>query len=209
VLRCCFQDKGGAVTDHREAMADGDPRLKAMIRALPEMTAPAGWEAEVMAAMAQPARGRVRAARWIALGVALAAGVAVALWWRHGAGSESTVTDGAIAVRVIHRGGSRTLPAGDGIDAALGDVLRVEAAGAGGELRIYRDDQELVLRCPGADGCTRGPARWIGELRLQAPGVYRAVYLAPLQENPPSGSLERDLAACGCTPRVAAPVIAR
>jgi len=146
------------------------------------------------------------------------------------------VDDDTPVTRIVRIVGSRH---GDATsDAAIGDVLQVAVAGGThGELRIYRDDREVVLRCPGQAGCTREPGRLSAELPLTGPGRYRAVYLltrSPGHAEDPAlsrskgvvqnhgsmryevqqprsttGTLEGDLAACGCASRAAVPIVVR
>ncbi|MBC7978839.1 MAG: hypothetical protein H7138_27970, partial [Myxococcales bacterium] len=144
--------------------------------------------------------------RWIAAATALAAIAALVLWSRR-APEVDTVAEGTPITRVTHHAGNR---AGMGNEATVGDTLHVEVTELGaGELRVYRDDQEVVLRCPGPPPCVRTAGRLAGELRLAAPGQYRAVYLTPAPTGALTSTLANDLASCGCSSRVAVPVVAR
>jgi hypothetical protein len=74
-------------------------------------------------------------------------------------------------------------PGGETARASLGDAVAFEAWLSGpGEVRVYRDGGQLVLRCPGADGCLE--ARELRrrllkvDVTLRAPGRYRAVLLS-------------------------------
>jgi hypothetical protein len=85
-----------------------------------------------------------------------------------------------------HAGGGATR-------ASLGDALAIEAWLSGpGELRVYRDGDELVLRCPGGDGCAEAHERRRRVLKagvtLRAPGRYRAVLLGGVSLPPPPPS---------------------
>lgn len=206
--------------------------IQALIAGLPDESAPNGWEHDVLAALPPPGRAELSTSvaqltgtaarknptaasklhsgrgRWIALGTTLAALAAVVLWRQlPGAPDVDTVADGTPLTRVVHRAGSR---AGLGNDATVGDTLHVEVNEPGpGELRVYRDDQEVVMRCPGPPPCVRSARRLEGELRLAAPGQYRAVYLMPAPTGRLTSTLANDLANCGCSSRVAVPVVAR
>jgi hypothetical protein len=159
---------------------------------------------------AEPAsRGR----NWqLAGALALAAAAALAIWM---APRNPPTSPPGLQLSVLHYEGMRA----DVVEgeAALGDVLVVEASTSDiDELRIYRDDRELVLRCPAAEGaagaaatCERKPGVIVGRLRLTAPGRYRAVGLRPAPTSPSSGDLAADLAACRCQPRTTTPVVAR
>jgi hypothetical protein len=100
------------------------------------------------------------------------------------------------------------LEAGDA--AALGDTLLFTVRDRGAtELRVYRDDHELSLVCPGSSGCGRGDRVLTARLPLTAAGSYRAVSLDPAPAVRPTGSLLDDLKACRCTIRPAPPVDVR
>ncbi|HEU4537621.1 MAG TPA: hypothetical protein VFS00_26055, partial [Polyangiaceae bacterium] len=135
---------------------------------------------------------------------ALAAGAALALlrwgpWWPKGA--EAPGDGWGLEVQVLP--GPRTRgneSAEAGVVVARGTSLALKAApGPGGELRVYRDRRELVLRCPGGPGCReaheggRGVLR--AELTLGSQGLYRAVLLSGPKVPPPSGEEDADLAA--------------
>lgn len=206
------RERGAATLPPIEAArAAAYGELQGLIAALPDEAAPAGWEVDVMAALATaspapraPVRGR---RRWVrgAAGVAAVAGVAALVIVL-----QPPVAPDAVPAMTIVRGqGGR----GDGTaGAAIGDVLRVDVAAGAGELRIYRDDREVVARCPGQAGCTQAAGHLTVELPLTAPGRYRAVYLQPAPRAPlrePTGTLDGDLASCRCESRTAAPVMAR
>jgi hypothetical protein len=152
-------------------------------------------------------RGRV-GGRWLpvvgTVSVSVGAGL---LWWFHHP-AEPPTEQGELSARIVKAYESRS---GDSsLDGALGDVLRVEIAHPRkGELRIYRDDQEVVLRCPGHAHCVYSSASLKVDLQLTAPGRYRAVYLEPAPMNNPAGTLDADLAACDCAPRMAVPIVVR
>jgi hypothetical protein len=194
------------VTGH---LHDGDDAawLGPLIAALPDEPPPAGWEAGVRTALATERRmpASVRR-RWLpGPTAALAFAAAAAVLLQAAPVPRRPLDDGGPSIRVVRGEGAR----GDGADAALGDTLHVEAP-TGGELRIYRDDRDVVLRCI-AGACTSTPGRVIAELRLSAPGVYRAVVLLPDAGPaiPMTGTLAGDADACRCTARTSVPIIAR
>lgn len=110
----------------------------------------------------------------------------------------------------IVRGDSR---AGAATVASVGDTytatLEVPVA-SGGELRLYRDDREVVARCPGTPGCTSSEhaasVRLSLRFQLLAPGSYRLVYFEGPQLGEPSGDFDRDLARCNCKVKMQPPV---
>ena len=209
--------------------------LGALIAALPDEPPPPGWQADVRRALAaerrEPAATR---RRWVpGTGAALAFAAAAVVLLR--AAPVTPVTpvepimhvppeDGALSIRVVRHGAHDDTPGaappgdivrGAGGDAALGDMLRVEAPAGAGELRIYRDDRDIVLRCPG-DGCTPAGSSVVAQLRIRAPGVYRAVVLQLPEARwfvppviPVTGTLAGDADACRCTARTSVPIIAR
>jgi hypothetical protein len=234
----------------RRAAAYDD--VQALIAALPDEAAPAGWEDEVMAALPSAARGeaagampatptpiedeqapivrssvdatsgapvsledrRVDAARrargrWIPVAAAVAAAAGLLLWWQHSpAPSTDPSKDERLSSHIIRSQGSRSSDAST--EAAVGDVLQVEVTEENqGELRIYRDDREVVVRCPGQAECAQASGRLTAELRLSAPGRYRAVYLRPAQSISPTGTLDGDLAVCRCASRTTLPIVVR
>jgi hypothetical protein len=85
----------------------------------------------------------------------------------------------------------------------VGSIFETQMTGRGGELRLYRDDREVVARCPGSAGCT---VKTVGDqqrltlrFKLETRGEYRAVYFSrPAGE--PRGSLAEDQKHCGCAP---------
>jgi len=80
--------------------------------------------------------------------------------------------------------------------ARVGDAIRVKI-GRGSAVWLYREDRVMVDRC---DASSQGPRCVLGaaglalESRLGAPGRYQVV-VVPLDAPPPSGDLDRDVAA--------------
>ena len=167
--------------------------------------APQGWERRALAAIDAEERSRPAARKRrlvlaaVAVGVLAAAAVAVIL-----IAPDHRVRSPMLALEFraggeLNRGGP----------AAVGDVLIVRGElPEAGELRLYREPDGLVARCPGDEGCrvqSRGTGRsMVMEVRLAAPGHYRAVLFAGSPLPPPTGSLEGDLAAATAAPGVTA-----
>jgi hypothetical protein len=125
-----------------------------------------------------------RATLWpIAAVLALAA--LVLLFWK---GQPSGGQSEPLALS-FERSDVRGEPAPD--QGAVGDTAVIEARLEGGEVRVYRDRRELVLRCPGDPSCSQieeGGRRVLrAKLVLKAPGSYRIVSLGGGQVPPPSG----------------------
>jgi hypothetical protein len=191
---------------------------------------------------AEPQRAtRPQRDRWPLLAMTSLAMVAAALLWLVLRGSstsapapESTPVPVIASADLdepkmeIVRGHAR---AGEAAVAAVGDTFTatlVMPAGRTGELRLYRDDREVVARCPGTPGCTSRvepevaatsaipePADGAAARRLSlrfpllAPGSYRLVYLEGAALGEPSGDFDRDLARCGCKMKMLPPVSVR
>src|SRR5262249_13086813 len=119
------------------------------------------------------------------LAITAAALCAVALW--------PTAPDGlALGVEIQHRAQVR------GHDAAVGDVVTITARGGDGEraIWVYRDEQALVLRCPGAAACAVSGAGIAVDLALSQVATYTIVAVAARAALPvPSGSYDDDIAA--------------
>lgn len=82
--------------------------------------------------------------------------------------------------------------------ATIGDSVRFAATSGAApsvELRVYRDENELVLRCPGAHGCSVRDGLTIAELKLTTPGTYRAVAIVGQRLPPVAGSIDEDVRA--------------
>lgn len=137
--------------------------------------------------------------RWkpVVAGGALAAAAAVLLWvWLRDPGTvRPPEAPKAVAV-MVERDGEPMRASG----AVVGDVLMwtINLPHPVVEVRIYRDEETLVLRCPGADGCPSvqpGPPRMQGRLRLDRSGSYRVVAIGgDRAAPPPSDSVNVDLA---------------
>jgi len=153
--------------------------------------------------------------RWLAAVATVAAAAAGLFVWLHHVpdNPDHRLLDGqpdavSLSTQIIRTPGSRS--GGHTTEAALGDVLRaVVIAAEKGELRIYRDDRDVVVRCPGQAECAQAPERLTAELRLTAPGRYRAVYFRRAASVPSTGTLDGDLNACGCASSTAVPIVVR
>lgn len=169
-------------------MIDGDAQIEqALARLGAEHEPPAGWEARVLAAIAEPPRRRW----WMtwqlpALASAAAAAViAIRLW------------PGPAPLLALHVDVTRGAPV-RGAEAQLGEVVHVAATGGSGEraIWIYCDEVQLVLRCPGDRGCAASGDALAADLVLRQVGSYRIVALsAPAALPPPTGSYDTDIAA--------------
>jgi hypothetical protein len=162
-----------------------------------------GWEQRVFAALDAPPVATVqrprRRQRWMAAGIAACAAALCIVVWRAPL-SESQLT---LTTAVI-RGEGAPLRGGA---AQPGDRLQMSASLPGAryaELRVYRDDRELVLRCApsalpqsaqGTLSCARSGDILRAELRLAAIGAYQAYATtsdSPLP--PPAPTLAEDSA---------------
>jgi hypothetical protein len=125
---------------------------------------------------------------------------AIALLWVYARphGGDASTEAGELAVNVQPGPLTRGLRSKGGV--ARGSSLTIRGAPVGGgEIRVYRDRRELVLRCPGDAGCSRahegGRDVLRGELTLGSSGSYRVLLLSGANVPPPLGSEDADLAA--------------
>lgn len=156
----------------------------ALARLGAEHEPPPGWEARVLAAVGATRR------RWWAYaapGVALAAAAAVALVLLRRPPPAL-----ALDVEVKHSALFR------GDDASVGDVAHVVVSGGKGPraIWVYREDVELVLRCPGDPACRVSDASTEVDLPLTSVGNYTVVALTAASSLPaPTGTYGADTAA--------------
>ncbi len=172
-------------------------QLKGEIASLGEGLEPPGdWQARTFARLEQRTQSRRRSRLWgwlqAGLGTAAAAALVVVLGLRFEpapSGLELTRARGSEALRSL--------------EAAPGDPLhlRAPAARAHVELRIYRNDLELLMRCATAAPCQRRRGRIEATFQIPGPGTYQVLWLSSEQPLPaPTGrgldaDAERALAA--------------
>jgi hypothetical protein len=168
-------------------MSDSNARLEAALSGLgADRKPPAGWEAHVLAAIAEPPRRRWW--WWLAIpSTALAAAVvlAIVLWPR----SRPLALEYNIEpTGPVVRGGS---------GAHIGDVLRAHATGGAAHraLWIYRNEQHLVAVCPGSSSsCDGSDTETTAKVTLETPGEYKIVALTSSSPIPaPTGRFDGDL----------------
>jgi len=125
--------------------------------------------------------------RWTAYGAATAVAVAMLLFV-----VRENVREPSLTVEVRRAGDPRR---GEGV--AVGDRLVVRVAALGtGELRVYRDTESLLARCPGDRACRRDGDGVAIEVELSVPGRYRAVAFFGTVPAP-TGTIDGDLSAAG------------
>ncbi|WP_438020422.1 hypothetical protein WMF18_15700 [Sorangium sp. So ce315] len=162
-------------------------RIAEMFVKLPVLAPPAGWEERVLARVDAPAApARRLPARWTwALAATLLLVAAVVIVRRP---PEERL---ALHQEVIPAASGRRADS-----AVVGDRLGLRASPGGAahaELRVYRGERELVLRCPGDHRCRAAGGMIEADLTLTSRGSYRALVLAaeaPLAA--PAGSLDED-----------------
>jgi hypothetical protein len=127
---------------------------------------PLGWEARVLAATGMPRRPWWH---YAVPGVGLVAAAALGMLVLWPAAAPAL----ALRVDVEHRAVVR------GQEAQLGDVVHVAATGGGGQraIWIYRDEVQLVLRCPGDAGCAVSRDAIAADLTLRRIGTYQILAL--------------------------------
>lgn len=174
----------------RQARADYQ-RMVRENRALDaEIEPPPGWQARVWGEIGrrQEARKRSRNRLLLWAPAAAAAGLLVALALR------LVPLAPAEGLRVVVEPGESVRR---GVEAQPGDRLLLEAQvgeAARAELRIYRNDRELVLRCSTREPCRRRGDVLEAHLVLPSVGTYQPLLLvsdAPIPA-PTSGGLDAD-----------------
>ncbi|MEM9593041.1 MAG: hypothetical protein AAGD06_02190 [Acidobacteriota bacterium] len=193
-----------AEDDELAARLAGYDRLRgALGQAGDDLAPPEGWRQGVLDRIDQrrARRGAARRRRWLGTAAALAAGLILVLWPADevpvGPGPGPT---GPVLVAEILASAETTRR---GLEAQPGDRLRLRASTDGrphAELRIYRGDDELVLRCGDGPGCSRSGDELVALVPLDRPGVYQTVLLwgdapMPAPESALGGSLDLDTAA--------------
>lgn len=149
-------------------------RLRAGIARLGEADAPpAGWQARVWERIGQRRERRrpwQRWAWWMVPTVGAAASLVAFLLVRPTRPEPASLVAEIQAGAVVRRGG----------EAQPGDSLRLKAATGGArqaELRVYRNDAELVLRCSTARPCSRHGAELRATVVLDGVGRYQPLLL--------------------------------
>lgn len=148
---------------------------------------PPGWEGRVWGRIAERRRRPPRILRLVPAGLAAAAAVVAVAFWarpRPAGGPEFMV-----AVDLPQDTARR------GADAPIGSRMRLDApAGAPfAELRVYRDDTVLELRCSTEPPCHRQDGRVRASLALSVPGSYQPVLVRSERPLPaPTATLDLD-----------------
>ena len=170
-------------------------RLRAGIASLEsDLVPPARWQAEVWRRIEERRAQRRRWRVWMrprVLAAGLAAALAAFLLLR------IPMADlGRVALRAEVQRGAAVLR---GDEARPGDLLRLAATTGGAthaELRVYRNDRELLLRCADRQPCVRRGRSLRTVLALDAVGSYQSLLLVGEQPfPPPTADLDRDAAA--------------
>lgn len=203
------RERGERAGDHPRAAAYH--RLGLAIGGLPDFDGGRGWERALLDQLALPDARAVAAARRrrrrLAAGMAVAgAALAALLVLKLKPRPDAPVDEAPAAAPSLAP--SLTARVERGPDArrsdvaAIGDVLRFEGVAAGnGELWVYGAEQ-LVLRCPGGDGCAvesiEGGRRIQASVRASAALRYTGV-IAP-EGVTPRGTFSMDTALPGIGP---------
>jgi hypothetical protein len=192
-------------------------RLRAEIAALgAEDEPPVGWQARVWERLDQ--RRERRRFRWpgwrgwlVPVGAVLAASLAALFLIRPPEPRLPEPRPPSLGVEIqagatVRRGG----------EAQPGDLLRLTAAAGGArhaELRVYRNDTELVLRCSTDRPCSRRGDEVRAAVLLDTIGRYQPLLLrAERPLPPPVSDLEKDTSAAlaaGADVRLASEIVVR
>lgn len=175
---------------------------------------PGDWQARVVARTDRPPARPLRASRVVAVALPLVLAAAAVLLVRL---PRSPRGDGIVTLTtsVVPRANSGYR--GSGVP---GDALEVRATVGSrrAELRLYRNNRELVLRCAGPPACVRDKETLSLRYPTTARGQYRAALIVDATPTrtasdwtalAPAGSLDADveqLTAGGADVRVAAPI---
>ena len=172
-------------SDCLEARADYD-RLRGGLASLGEKDEPpADWQARVWEKIERRKERRRRWTPWWAVPVAMAALAALFLIWIPGrtpAGLRIEIESGTTIRR--------------GAEAHPGDILRLAATAGGArysELRVYRNDTELILRCSAEPPCSRHRGELKASVVLDGVGRYQPLLLLSKDPLPaPTSDLDAD-----------------
>jgi hypothetical protein len=149
--------------------------LTELVRTRAPIGAPPSARDELRAALDREEAQRKRRARMRWLGIAataVAVAAALVLWF----GVRRTANEAFMHVRIEGADGFRSGVSRGKISAVVGATLFVDARHPElKELRVYRDDRDLVARCPGDRGCAGGGTHWKLTLRFTEVGIYRAI----------------------------------
>lgn len=161
--------------------------LQTAFKQLPNVSAPAGWQDRVFSSISESSRPAGKVSRWF-FGFAAVAAAAVVVW------HVRTPSIGPLAVRqeVVATDASRRSDS-----AAVGDTIRAVANGGRGqlrEIRLYRNDKDLVGRCPSTENeCIVDGATTELRIKLTSPGRYRSMaVVGPGPIPAPGKSLDDD-----------------
>lgn len=169
-------------------------RLRAELASLgAELEAPERWQAQTWQRIEARRTRRRRWQPWLLVGSLAAAVVAFALL-------RTPQADLPATLRVeVETGGTQRR----GDEAHPGDHLTLQASTGGAthaELRVYRNDRELLLRCSANPPCVRSGRSLSAHLDLDAAGRYQPLLLVGPRAFPaPTGDLDGDTAAAVAT----------
>jgi hypothetical protein len=172
-------------------------RTEALRRALgqiPIVKSTTSWEQAVWGKIATGGRRPQRRRLWVGLPVLLAAAGVILLVRSQG---RSPVEGTAPVLALAFEAGPERLRSGG---PAVGATVVVDGTAVQhdhAELRIYRDDAGLLLRCSTEPPCQRRDGRLGARFTIPAIGRYRVLLLqAPVPLPPPgTGGYDRDVAA--------------
>ncbi|HKH45312.1 MAG TPA: hypothetical protein VKM72_11655 [Thermoanaerobaculia bacterium] len=173
--------------DCREARAAYELLREQIAEAGADDEPPADWQARVRERIEQ--RRRRPLWGWVLAPLGAAALAAALFFAVPRIPTAPSLTQEIAPGAAVHRSAS----------AAPGDrlVLRAETAGAPhGELRVYRNGRDLLLRCPGDSSCRREGSELRVTWTLPSAGTYQAVLV--LDDEPllaPAKSLDADAGA--------------
>jgi hypothetical protein len=193
------QERGEPPDPHLASCAECQQRLarteglRRVLGQIPIEKSTSNWEQAVWGKIAA---GRARRRRlWVGLPVLLAA-AGVLLLIRSPGPSPVPVTGTAPLLALAFEAGPERLRSGG---PAVGSTVVVDGSAVvleHAELRIYRDDAGLLLRCSNEPPCHRHDGRLGARFTIPSIGRYRVLLLqAPAPLPAPTDGYDRDLAA--------------
>jgi hypothetical protein len=186
--RLAAVEDGAPPDEHEQACADcAEARRKyhgvgeLVAAASADRELPAAWfDATLAMIRARPQRRRRQRLLVGATGMFAAAAAAALLWWPHHANRD---TPPLLAIRVERSGAPLR---GDAPHPGDLLVVRGQAGRRHVELRVYRADHQVVLRCAAELPCHRSGDAVEASVALIEAGRYRAVLLSTDRPLPPA-----------------------
>lgn len=182
-------------------MSDANPEDSMMkaLGTLPRLSAPPGWEQQVLSQIddKEPLRARRAWLAWVWKGGLAGAAVGFAVWllfFRPHPTRELAMRTEIVPAAQIVRSSS----------AKVGDTLRVEVTigvAPAWDVRVYQE-RRLVASCASGARCVRDGTRATAEIVLPRPGSHRVLLLAGRSIPPTRSDLDEDVNGAGADVKI-------